>query len=94
MAEHIEAEVAAFIMQALADDYESLDSLTNYYTEPGPASFTQDEIPSALIELERQGLIQALSYSEKEQSFHPAELSMSKLEAFWFGLTKNGRASL
>jgi len=94
MAEEGDNGITSFIMHALTDDYESLETLTHYSTHPTHNSFSVDEITKALLELETQGLIQPFCYSDKEQSFQSVVFSITELKTLWFGLTKNGRAYL
>lgn len=80
-------------IQALADDYESIETIEKYYADQSP-KFTQSEIKQALLTLLAEGCVQPYLYSESTMEFIPSDFSPDAAESFWFGLTSKGRASL
>lgn len=86
-------KTVSFIIKALADDFESVETLTNYHTEPQPdvPSFTRDEVIQTLTELIASGHVQSSLYSESEKRLIPSEFSLASAESYWFGLTKEGK---
>ena len=82
---------AQFVIEGLADDFESIETLVNYYIAPVPPAFTQAEILRALVVLIDSGHVQAYLYSEDTQKYVPSEFSPKISEKFWFGLTNKGK---
>ena len=78
--------VMRFILQALTDDFESVDTLVNYSTASASPTFTQTEIVKALVALIGGGYVQAFLYSEASQKYMPSEFAPTNSEKFWFGL--------
>jgi hypothetical protein len=85
-----------FIIKALADDYESIETLVNYYTESQPdvPSFSRSEVTQALTELIDTGYVQPYSYSDVDRKLVPSEFSPSSAGIYWFGLTGEGKELL
>jgi uncharacterized protein (DUF362 family) len=90
------SKVVSFIVKALDDDYESIETLVNYQTEPQPdmPSFTRDEVVQALAELIASGRVQPYLYSELDQKLMPSEFLSASAESCWFGLTNEGKRLL
>src|SRR5256885_10331467 len=90
------SQVIRFILEALADDYESIETLVNYYTEPQPdkPSFSRADVIQALTELMARGYVQACTYSESDQKLMPSEFFPARADIYWFRLTKMGKEFL
>lgn len=73
-------------MEALANDFESVETLVNYYAPPATSSFTQEEVMRSLVALMDARKVQCFLCSEDLQKYIPAEYSPSTSELFWFGL--------
>jgi len=91
-----QSEVIRFIVRALADDYESIETLLGYYKEPQPGmpSFSKAEIIQALTALITRGAVQPYLHSESDQRFVPAKFLPESAESYWFNLTAKGKELL
>jgi len=86
--------VMLFVIQALADDFENVESLVNYHVAPAQPTFTQAEIMRTLVALVAGGRVQAYLFSEAAQKYVASEFSPINSEKFWFGLTSKGKELL
>lgn len=82
-----QSEAVRFIIKALADDYESADTLMAYFTNQDKPSFSRAELEQALTHLAADGYIQAYSHSDDKKTLAPAVFSSAASDRLWFGLT-------
>lgn len=83
-----QSPVIQFVIQALADDFESLDTLVNYNAAPGMPAFSETDVLRALVGLVNGGSVRSYVYSESEQKYIPAEFSPDYPKKYWFGLVR------
>lgn len=77
------------IVDALANDYESLEQIREMLDQPTP----NDEIKSALWGLIEEGYVAC--YSPQKAGMDPvAHPDRQQLDSYWFGLTKQGERML
>lgn len=82
-----QSEAVRFVINALADDYESADTLMAYFTNQGKPLFSRTELEQALAQLATDGYIRAYSYSHDKKTLAPAAFSSAAFDCLWFGLT-------
>jgi len=92
--QHRQPEAVRFIIKALADDYESEETLANYFTNQNKQPFSRAEFDQALTELISGGYVQVFSYSDTEKKLVPAASSSTASDSRWFGLTSKGNGLL
>lgn len=85
------SEARRFILQALLNDYESLESLAKYHLDPSDSSFSRDEIRSALTALLESRHVEAFLYSSAGNKFISTNESLDSPNELWFGLSQKGR---
>ena len=88
--QHRQSETVRFIIKALADDYESAETLANYFTNQEKQPFSRAEFDQALTELITGGYVQAFSYSDTKKKLVPAAFPSTAYDSLWFGLTSKG----
>lgn len=69
------SDATRFIIRALADDYESLETLANYYTALATPAFSRSEVNRTLEDLVADEYVQPYLYSESDKKFAPSQFS-------------------
>ena len=82
-----QSKAVRFVIKALADDYESADTLMTYFMNQRKPSFSHMELEQALAQLAADGYIRAYSYSDDKKTLAPAVFSSAAFDCLWFGLT-------
>jgi predicted Ser/Thr protein kinase len=89
-----QSEAVRFAVKALADDYESAESLQAYFTNSEQPPFSRTELEHAVRGLIAEGYVQAYSYSVDANEFAPATLTPATYDSLWFRLTAKGSGLL
>lgn len=88
--ERRQSKVTRFVIQALADDRESAETLSNYFANQDKQPFSRVEINQAVQELIAGGYVEAFSYSESEKKLVSVTSPSTADDSLWFGLTRKG----
>lgn len=89
------SEATEFVIRALADDYESVESLAKYCQIPRASRFfTQPQIIEVLLKLMANGHVESCLYSEVDQKYISSLFVIEDVNSYWFRLTNNGKELL
>lgn len=83
-----------FVLDAIADDYESLDVIVgdvSKWAEESGTSITRQGIIRALEQLIQEGSAQAYVLSSQPPYAQPVEFSSEDVDRLWFYLTPQGK---
>lgn len=88
------SDAGRFVIRALLNDYESLESLAKYHLDPSDSTFSRSDIKTALAELLPSQYIEAFLYSPVDKKFIPTNESLESSNEHWFGPSQKGREAV
>ncbi|MFM9058017.1 MAG: hypothetical protein ACKOSQ_02630 [Planctomycetaceae bacterium] len=81
-------------LNAIADDYETVDSVIDDVRRSSHGNVNADEIAACLVELVRDGLAEPCRFDEVTSRYVPLQAVPSGLQSTWFRITELGRRQL
>jgi hypothetical protein len=81
-------------LNAVCDDYESLDSICEEVRRSSHGNVNRDEVADAILELSRDGLVEAFEFDTRAELYIAVRGVIADVAAKWFLITTKGRAEL
>src|SRR5262245_12002548 len=94
---NFDTQLSQFVLNAVADDYESFDTIANDAARTASKyglHLERGQISWALQDLIRQGCIQAYRFLGPSNKAHVVPFSVDKLDELWFYITAQGKERL
>jgi len=73
------------ILNSLADDYENIDTIISQLQ-----GVSRNVVVKQVSDMVQENLIKPHIYNDKTKHLEACELELSKIDNYWFGLTKKG----